>query len=266
MDIKLKKKKNKNILNQLMQSDYPYNCPNCQKKYKRYIYFSRHKLACCPVKLTECIDPAPISIDMLSQPSQVMQLLTQLVASNNSLKEEVNELKKQNRSQRQSIDMLSWLNKNFTPDQDFKTYTDNIQINRKDLENVFANNLTDCIKELFIRQFELIDNSPCKAFETKANTIYVFSGSNGWKILSLSDFALFINIISQGLMAEFKDWQDENYQRLFSDRFSEVYLTNIKKITSMNLNTNSSINMFYKILYTHLKVPLNVIEYEIKSS
>jgi hypothetical protein len=92
----------------------------------------------------------------------------------------------------------------------------------------------------------------------------VFTSSQGWKILSINDFSEFINVISQGLLDEFKDWQDENYQRIFADSFSEVYLTNVKKINSMNLNTNRSQNMLYKTLYHHLKVPLNVIEYEIK--
>jgi len=248
-----------------MQSVYPYNCPNCQKKYKRYIYFSRHKLACCPASLTEesCQGPPPITTDMLSQPSKVMQVLEHLVASNNSLKQEITELKKQGRTQRQ-IDLISWLNKNFTPDQDFKIYASAVSITRKDLENIFANNLIESLKEIFIRHFELTDNCPYKAFETKANTIYVFTGSNGWKILSLSDFGEFINVISQHLMNEFNAWQDENYHKIFTDAFSEVYLKNVKKINSMNLSANRPLNMLYKTLYSHLKVPLNIVEYEIK--
>jgi len=248
-----------------MQSVYPYNCPNCQKKYKRHIYFSRHKLACCPNSLTEesSQEVSSLTQDMLSQPSQVMQVLEHLVASNNSLKQEINELKKQSRTQRQPINLISWLTKSFTPDQDFKIYTTNTKITRKDLENVFANNLIEGLTEIFTRQLDLIDNSPYKAFEKKANIIYVFSRSSGWKILSISDFAQFITTISQGLMNEFKDWQDENYHQIFTDSFSEVYLTNTKKINSMNLNTSRSLNMLYKILYNHLKVPLNIIEYEI---
>jgi len=249
-----------------MQSVYPYNCPNCQKKYKRYIYFSRHKLACCPALLTEerCDVLTPVTPDMLSQPSKVMQILEHLVASNNSLKQEITELKKQSRIQRQTIDLISWLNKNFTPDQDFETYATTITITRKDLENIFNNNLIESLKVIFIRHFESKDNCPYKAFETKANTIYVFTGSNGWKILSLSDFGEFINVISQCLMNEFKDWQDENYQRIFTDAFSEVYLKNVKKINSMNLSANRSLNMLYKTLYSHLKVSLNIVGYEIK--
>jgi hypothetical protein len=246
-----------------MQSDYPYNCPNCQKKYKRHIYFSRHKLACCPASLTECIDPPPVSLDMLSQPSQVMQVLEHLVASNNSLRRELMELKTQSRAQNKAIDLISWLNKSFTPDQEFKSYMDT-KITRKDLEMVFENNLIDAIKKLFIRQFKQVDKSPYKAFEKKVNIIYVFTGSDGWKILSLSDFAPFIKLISHGFAEEFQKWQDENYERLFSESFSETYLTNIKKINKINLNTNQSLNMLYKILYNHLKVPLDIIEYEIK--
>ena len=247
-----------------MQSEYPYNCPNCKKKYKRHIYFSRHKLVCCPDSLTECVTPAPISLDMLSQPSKVMQVLEYLVASNNTLKHEIMELKKQSQIQRQSIDLLSWLNKNFTPDQDFKTYTASTKIARKDLENVFSTNLIGGVKEILNRHFDLEDNCPYKAFEKKVNTIYVFNDSNAWKILSLSDFAKFINRISQDLMQEFIRWQDENADRLLTEGFSEIYLTNIKKINSINLNTDRSLNMLYKILYNQLKVPLNIVEYEIK--
>jgi cell division protein FtsB len=249
----------------MLSAEYPYNCPNCQKKYKRHIYFSRHKLACCPALLTEerCDVLTPVTPDMLSQPSKVMQILEYLVASNNSLKQEITDLKKQDRT-KQQLDIISWLNKNFTPDQDFKTYAATIIITRKDLENIFANNLIEGLKEIFIRHFKLKDNCPYRAFEKKANTLYVFTSSQGWKILSINDFSEFINVISQGLLDEFKDWQDENYQRIFADSFSEVYLTNVKKINSMNLNTNRSQNMLYKTLYHHLKVPLNVIEYEIK--
>ena len=158
---------------------------------------------------------------------------------------------------------LSWLNKNFIPDQDFKTYIANTKITRKDLETVFATSLIDSLKEIFNRQFGL-ENCPYKAFEKKVNMIYVFDESNAWKVLSLSDFAPFINMISQGLISEFQSWQDENYERIFSESFSEVYLTNIKKVNKTNLNTSRSLNMLYKMLYNHLKVPLNIVEYEIK--
>lgn len=247
-----------------MLSDYPYNCPNCKKKYKRFSYFSRHKLTCCPASLTECIEPAPLSLDMLSQPSKVMQVLEQLVISNNNLRQELTELKTQHRTQNKTIDLISWLNKTFIPDQDFKVYIADIQITRRDLENVFTDNLIDAVKDIFIRQFNLLDKSPYKAFEKKANTIYVFTGSDGWKILSLTDFAQFIKVISQGFTEEFQKWQNENMHQLYTESFSDMYLTNVKKINKINLNTEQSLNKLYKLLYNHLQVRLNIVEYEIK--
>jgi len=249
-----------------MLSDYPYNCPTCQKKYKRYIYFSRHKLACCPTSISSEKYPQDqqiMSSDLLTRPSQVMQILDHLIISNNTLKLEIAELKKQNQQKKQKIDIISWLNKNFQPENDFKTYNTHTKITRKHLENVFASNLIESIKEIFIKQFDIVNLCPYKAFEQKENSIYVFTELNKWKILSISDFAEFIRLISQGLMNEFKCWQDENYDRIFTDEFSEIYLINTKKINSMNLNTSKSLNMLYKVLYNHLKVPLNLIEYEI---
>jgi hypothetical protein len=247
-----------------MDTIYPYNCPTCQKKYKRHFYFSRHKLVCHPSSLTEecSLVNSPLTQDMLAKPSQVMQVLEHLLASNNSLKQEINELKQQGRIQKQSIDILSWLNKTFKSSLDFKIYSDQIKIVRKDLENVFTDNLMECLKKIFIKHFEQ-NECPYKAFDQKEKTIYVFTRQSDWKILTMTDFAQFINIISQGLIAEFNVWQDENYHRIFADSFSEIYLRNTKKINSINLNTSRSLNMLYKILYNHLKVPLNVIEYEI---
>ena len=148
-------------------------------------------------------------------------------------------------------------------DIDFKTYNTQINITRKHLEHIFASNLIESLKEIFIKQFDINNRCPYKAFEQKENTIYVFCQLNEWKILSIDDFAQLISLISQGFINEFKCWQDENYDQIFTDGFSEIYLINAKKINSMNLNTSKSLNMLYKLLYNHLKVPLNIIEYEI---
>jgi hypothetical protein len=248
-----------------MISVYPYNCPNCQKKYKSHAYFSRHKLTCCPSSISEksTQDHTIMSSDLLTRPSQVMQILDQLIISNNTLKQEIIELKKQNRQKKQKIDIISWLNKNFKLYIDFKIFNDQTIITRENLEYVFSSNLIESLNAIFIKQFDLNKPCPYKAFEQKENTIYVFTELSGWKILAINDFAQLISIISQGLMDVFKEWQDENYDRIFTDGFSEIYLINIKKLNSINLNTSKSLNMLYKLLYNHLKVPLNIIEYEI---
>ena len=102
-----------------------------------------------------------------------------------------------------------------------------------------------------------------KHLTEKDNKIYVFTGDNGWKLLAVSDFAPILSRISKELIDDFAKWQDEHTSDLYTDAFSTIYLANLKKINSINLNHHRIQLSLYKQLYQKLKQTLLPIDYEI---
>ena len=64
-------------------------------------------------------------------------------------------------------------------------------------------------------------------------------------------------------MNEFKKWQDENSDKLYTEDFSMIYLKNVKKVMGGNISQDKLSNKIYNNVFKLLKKPLSSIEYEI---
>lgn len=252
-----------------MTSDYPFYCPNCSKKYIREISYNKHKLLCSSNKSMPIVDKLVVdlsrseAIETCKTPSLLLQTVQELVKSNNVLKTEIAELKRQAHTQKKKIPIIDILNKNFTPTEDYIKYM-NIEICRSDLETIFTHDLVIGIQEILQNQICLVENSECplQAFEQKKNIIYGYIGDK-WKQISIEDFNKIISKIKKNIMTEFKIWQDEHTSELYTEDFSIIYLKNVKKVMGGNITHDKLCKKFYNNLYQYMKTPLSSIEYEI---
>ena len=245
-------------------------CPNCSKKYIRESSYEKHKLLCYNItnksyiKNETIIDVSEnVTIASCKSPSLLMQTLEELVKSNNILKTEIAQLKKESQTKKQKIPIIDILNKNYKSTEDYIDYFD-ITVYRRDLENIFTYDLVFGIEKIIENKIDLTnENCPIVAFNQKENKIYGYTDKDKWSIISKEAFNNIVSKIIKNIMNEFKKWQDENNDKLYTEDFSMIYLKNVKKVMGGNISQDKLSKKIYNNIFKLLKKPLSSIEYEI---
>ena len=249
-----------------MLVNLPLYCPNCSKRYTRQTCLDKHKLLCCNnVRSPDVLlDTSGTTISTYKSSSRLLQTVEALVKSNSVLKTEIAELKRQAQTQKRKIPIVDILNKKFVPNEDYHEYL-NIQISRSDLEIIFNQDLVKGIGEIIKNQ--LSNNSdndiPLQSFDQKENKIYGYTTTKKWELIARENFSRIIAKIIKNIMTEFKIWQDEHRDELYTEDFSQIYLKNVKKIMGGNTSHEKLSQKIYNNLYQDLKKHLTSIEYYI---
>ena len=193
----------------------PLLCPTCGKQYTRENPYNKHKLVCR-------------ILNGSSNQSLQLQTLEELVKSNNKLKAEVAELKKQSKVQKKKIPLLELLEKNYKPTKNYYELLD-IIITSDNLENIFQSNIVSALPEIIQNRCSIEDICPLQAFDSRENILYVYSDSK-WEEITKNNFDQIIFKIIKSAMIEFKNWENLHKNELHTDNFSQIYFKNISKI------------------------------------
>ena len=237
-----------------------YSCPNCKKCYQRYSFFSRHILTCNYSTISKT-NTLPNTV---KHPSLIQQQLDYLISSNMELRELVKKMQSEKLLEKRKIDILTWLNKNYTPEIDYIKFIETIELDNNYLNQLENNSVKIVIKQIFDNLFPIErENFSFKAFTIKINKIYVFKDSDGWKELTYDNIKQIISKISLQFLMLLKLWQEENRNKLSQNDISNTYLNLIKKINKININNNQFCNSIYRLLYEHLKIKSQIIEYQL---
>ena len=240
-------------------------CNNCNKEYHRQSAFDKHKLLCIGGDSRFAYPQTPLTTlnheDGLGDIS-LRSVIIELVKSNQKLRKDVEELKRWVQAKKKKIIIVDWLNEHCKPEINYKEFMSKLCITRKHLEIIFKSNIIDGIQEI-LENFMNDEDIPFKSFDQKDNTIYVYNEESKWMLLSSTEFNNIISTIIKSILAEFKNWQDENEQRLYTDDFSVIYVQNVKKVMGGDTTIDKQRIKIHKNLYKYLKMNLqNTIEYE----
>jgi hypothetical protein len=231
-------------------------CSICNKEYHNDNLFDKHKLICSITHDQHNEDKLGVK--------NLSKIVCYLVKANMKLEEEVNELKKWANTKKKKFAVIEWLNENYEPKMNLEVWIDTIIVTREHLNHLFKNNYNDGVVNILKEYLPLNEENfiPLKSFDQKDNTIFVYKGSK-WDVYAHGDFEKLISGISKKLLNEFKVWQDENEDKLYTDEFSALYLQNVKKIMGGNYSVEQQNNAIHRSLYKYLKMNLkNIIQYE----
>ena len=105
-----------------------------------------------------------------------------------------------------------------------------------------------------------------RAFSQKEGVLYIYDVCNGdgdndsgykWQIMSAEMLSTFVRVIDYQLMLLFREWHTETERGMNEDRFSELYIKNLKTITGGNFRDfekNTKIrNNIYRSIRQNLK-------------
>lgn len=246
-----------------------HTCKYCFREYRRKTYFDRHILVC------EIVSKKTIEKEEEADTPSVRKLyeiILELAKKNNELEKKVNQLSKWVDVKKKKINIIEWLETNFTPNITFRLFVKNISetIDRKQLEKIFEYGHIQGLSRII---YSLIDNYkddnvPLKAFEQKDNYLYIYDydeseNKNKWNIMYQGVFNKFISDISKLIMKEFNDWKDENTHKIMNDDFAIQYHTNLLKVIGGQMSIEQVNTRLKHNLYKHTKMNLkNMLEYE----
>ena len=232
-------------------------CCFCQKVYINNTSFEKHKLL-CQIKHDKYDEEKKIDTKNLTH------LVCYLLKSNIKLENELNDLKKWVQTKKKKFAVLDWLNETYFPSKDIDKWIKSIDVKRNHLEYLFKNSYTEGILNIMKEYLPLSEENylPLKSFDQKDNTIFIYKNDK-WIVLEYLEFEKIIQLISKKIIYEFKKWQDENEDKLYTDDFSVIYIQNVKKIMGGNHTVEQQNNIIHKQLYKLLKMNLkNIIQYE----
>jgi hypothetical protein len=264
-------------------------CPHCLRGYlKRNEHYDRHVLMCNFMgKTREKRKQEDNKADSLPSLEEMFTIVVEMTTKYMQLDRKVDEMSRWVETKKRKVDILEWLDNNYTiMPFTYDEWLQQIIITREHLELVFASDYILGISNILSALLPESDKTarPLKAFDLKENYIYVYTSSsssaavsttnssssaavsttnsssaNKWALLTQEQFHKLLNILSRGLMDHFIEWQKENRHRMYSDEFTLIYTTNVKKIMGGNASREVINNSIKRNLYRLLKVEVHQI-------
>jgi hypothetical protein len=166
---------------------------------------------------------------------------------------------------RSKINIVEWLNKQHTdqqPSQRFAEWFNSTVLMQVHLhlDGVYTHDLVSGIVSTWETAVTHTDGeSPIKAFETRANTFYMYDmidGALGWSVMTTDMLDNYIKQICKQFLVDFKHyWYDENENKIKEDeKWTNMYVTYYQKILGgSRITTDGICQKVRQQLYRTLK-------------
>lgn len=252
-----------------------YQCNYCNRKYKRKMNYDKHILVCNILSKTPSEKLHQKEEDSLPTIREMYVIIQNLLEKQEKMEKQIEKMSSWVNNNKKKINVIEWLNTNYTIEMDFNEWILKMNITHDDMEFVFNLGFIEGMKCIINR---IIDSSiiPIKAFEQKEGTLFIYSKCNNgnidtdngnhsgnWEVMQHHEFEKLFNTITKGLTEKLKLWQDKNKYRLFQNGFTEIYIENVKKITGGDLSREQQLHKIKQYIYGRLKVNIKqVIQHE----
>ena len=255
--------------------DSTLKCSYCNKTYIRKSAYNSHLAKCKFHKIcrtnNETNNSENISLETMSKSNDsLFQMLIMLHNKYEKLEKDYNLLKTHVYNTKKKIDIISYLNENYKPKDnfDFLNFTNSINITNNDLHLIFNHDYIDGILNIIINAIELLSTQdnilPLKAFNHKEYVLYIYNNNlNSWKVMDNIDLTTFIKYFDKKILNLFLEWKTEAQKKMDYDKYTEIYILNMKKVLGNNFENKDKKTIIKNKLFKHLKVNLkNIVSYE----
>lgn len=252
-----------------------FKCSYCNKLYIRKSAFNSH-LAKCKFKNLCVINKEKSNIENISLESMTInnetlfKMLIMLYNKYEKLEKDYNLLKNHFNNTKKKIDIITYLNNNYKPEDnyDFLNFTNSINITNNDLDLIFKYDYIDGIFNIIINKIELLSRKynilPLKAFNHKEYVLYIYNNNlDSWKTMDYNDLSSFIKYFDKKILNLFLEWKQEAEKNMDYDKYTELYILNMKKVLGNNFENKDKKTIIKNKLFKHIKVNLkNIVSYE----
>jgi len=234
-------------------------CIYCGKNYTRKLSLQRHVILCETLHKSkrEKICDEEESTDIPSR-QQLYQIIQELAIKYDKLNEKMQEMQKWVQIKKKKIDIIEWLNVNYSQALPFQSWIKTIQVQEKHIELLIEENIVQTINTIIRDNLQLEKGKPFAAFSYKANTLYMFDESNQWKTFVSEDYISLIKQIHSRILRELCEWRNKNSKEISeNEKMSELYNKTVIKLMGLNFNQDSvALSKIHSTLYNNLKIDL----------
>ena len=251
-------------------------CNYCNKSYIRKSAFNNHLAKCkfnkfCRTNNIDEDEDENISLETMSRSNDsLFKMLIMLHNKYEKLEKDYDLLKSHVYNTKKKIDIINYLNENYKPNNnfDFLKFTTDISITNNELELIFKHDYIDGILNIIINTIEFLSRQhnilPLKAFNHKEYALYIYNNNlKSWKVMDSNELITFIKYFDKKILNLFLEWKIEAQKKMDYDKYTEIYILNMKKVLGNNFENKDKKTIIKNKLYKHLKVNLkNIVSYE----
>lgn len=193
------------------------HCVTCDKSFRFKDLYDKHIITCEFFSKSKREHDREIeSFEELPTSQDQYKLIQHLYLQVAKLQKEVERLNDTMLIKKRRL-IIDWLNgpSNYIPSHSFVEWTKSIQVDQDHLQYVFANGLTEGMKQCIHSHLDSNVNAPVRAFTQKPGTLYLFVKDqeidvSSWKMATSEDLDRWMDRLSHRFLQEFIKWQLEN--------------------------------------------------------
>jgi len=244
------------------------NCPHCLRTYQRKVYFDRHVGLCQMLSKTKHERLMEVE-EQADTPTlrDLYAVVMSLTEKYSQMEKKFTELSKYASIKKQKLNIVDWLNTNFSSQAtDYTEWFKSIRVQKEELYVLFQTDYVGGVMAL-IKQLLTIEDEkrPVRAFTAKDGVFYIYQETeNCWEVADAETFQKLMFSIDKQFMSAFVEWQNENKERMQNDDFLDTYTKNARKIMGGHNTREQLYSRIKRELYTYLRTELpEMIEYEV---
>jgi len=248
-------------------------CVYCGKSYKKKTNLTNH------VNLCELIHKPKSSTTMeeeIDPPSnkKMYAILLELGKKYNQLEQKVDELSKWVVKKKQKINILNWLNTNYTPNTLFHELIDHIIVTPEDIHHLLSNPILETFNQIFSRNIYHHFENKYPIFTSiynKINTFYIYisikNESNEWVELKNEILIQFLNKVYMKLFRLWITFKKENCNQIQEDeKFAILCDKTGMKLMNIDFKKEATLDKIKSMLFTNMKIQIkSITEYEFET-
>ena len=243
------------------------NCPSCFREYQRKSYYDRHIIVCNLINKTK--NERKLENEERDDTPTIRELyivVMELAKKNGQLEERMQEMIKWNNIQKNKINIVDWLNLNYTKEiHDVKEWITNNKdkslVQREHLDYMFKEDyvtgMTNILKQLFSNTD---DRRPFRVFSSKENTLYIYTNESAWRISENdNEFIQVLYLLDKQLMEEFVTWQTEIEDKIHNDKIAVMFSKNVKTVMGGSIAREQLYSRVKKQFYKYIQTDTSSI-------
>jgi hypothetical protein len=209
---------------------------------------------------------------------QLYNIIQELAFKQQKMEEKMNEMQKWIDKKKKKLNVIHWLNTQFTPPAIFEARVKSMIVIQDDIsvliEQSFAQTVINILKRNLTPPKDGIVKEPIACFSEKNSVFYIYKevvaateeqkNENKWTKMDPDEFVYLLRIIHSKLLNALCTWRDLNNERIkYNDKFADLYNKTVIKLMGVDFNQDATLSKIRTPLYNYLKGDLkNMVEYD----
>ena len=243
-------------------------CGYCDRRYERKVYYDRHVIAC------ELMSKSKKERDIASQEHddtptvrKLYDMVLEMGKMMASMEKRMIEMEKWANTKKKKVNIIDWLNTNYSPKISWEEWRDSIQIHETYLDTLLDDDMMTVFSQIF--QDNICENdevTPICGFDKGHRVLYAYS-KEGWAKLDCDTTHKLMHSIYRKLISALIEWDKKNIECCENEhqreRKEEQYILYMKKCTSSKQSSSQRYQRMTNILHKLVVMRLtDVVEVE----